>query len=78
MKILLSGWSDRANLRLAIEVNHFDGRKSHNLEGSAIHFGAFALCDDGEAEPVRELQEALGNQISNFWILEHGEEHYVE
>jgi L-ascorbate metabolism protein UlaG (beta-lactamase superfamily) len=39
----------------------------------AIHFGTFALADDGEAEPVRELQEALGNQISNFWVLEHGE-----
>jgi L-ascorbate metabolism protein UlaG (beta-lactamase superfamily) len=39
----------------------------------AIHFGTFALGDDGEAEPVRELQEALGNQISSFWVLEHGE-----
>ena len=32
----------------------------------AIHFGTFALGDDGEAEPVRELQEALGSPISNF------------
>ena len=39
----------------------------------AIHFGTFALGDDGEVEPVRELQKALGNQISNFWVLEHGE-----
>jgi L-ascorbate metabolism protein UlaG (beta-lactamase superfamily) len=43
----------------------------------AIHFGTFALGDDGEVEPVRELREALGNQISNFWILEHGEGRYV-
>lgn len=44
----------------------------------AIHFGTFALGDDGEAEPVRDLREALGNQISNFWILEHGEGRYVD
>jgi L-ascorbate metabolism protein UlaG (beta-lactamase superfamily) len=44
----------------------------------AIHFGTFALGDDGEAEPVQELREALGNQISNFWILEHGEGRYVD
>jgi L-ascorbate metabolism protein UlaG (beta-lactamase superfamily) len=44
----------------------------------AIHFGTFALADDGEAEPVRELQEALGNQISNFWVLEHGEARHVD
>ena len=43
----------------------------------AIHFGTFALGDDGEVEPVRELQEALDNQISNFWILEQGEGRYV-
>ena len=39
----------------------------------AIHFGTFALGDDGEVEPVRDLREALGNQSSNFWVLEHGE-----
>jgi len=44
----------------------------------AIHFGTFALADDGEAEPVRELQEALGNQISNFWVLVHGEARHVD
>jgi len=44
----------------------------------AIHFGTFALGDDGEAEPVRELQRALGNQISNFWVLEHGEGRFVD
>jgi len=44
----------------------------------AIHFGTFALGDDGEAEPVRELHRALGNQISNFWVLEHGEGRFVD
>jgi len=44
----------------------------------AIHFGTFALGDDGETEPVRDLREALGNQSSNFWILEHGEGRYID
>jgi L-ascorbate metabolism protein UlaG (beta-lactamase superfamily) len=39
----------------------------------AIHFGTFALGDDGEVQPVRELQKALYNQASNFWILDHGD-----
>jgi len=39
----------------------------------AIHFGTFALGDDGEVDPVRDLRKALGNQSSNFWVLEHGE-----
>lgn len=38
----------------------------------AIHFGTFALGDDGEVEPVLQLREALNND-SNFWVLEHGE-----
>ena len=44
----------------------------------AIHFGTFALGDDGEAEPVRQLREALDLEISNFWVLEHGEGRDVE
>jgi L-ascorbate metabolism protein UlaG (beta-lactamase superfamily) len=44
----------------------------------AIHFGTFALADDGEAEPVLELHRALGNRISNFWVLEHGEGRFVD
>src|SRR6266705_4394159 len=41
----------------------------------AIHFGTFALGDDGELEPVLKLREALANNESDsrFWILEHGE-----
>jgi len=42
----------------------------------AIHFGTFALGDDGELEPVVRLREALANNEKNdssFWVLEHGE-----
>jgi L-ascorbate metabolism protein UlaG (beta-lactamase superfamily) len=41
-----------------------------------IHFGTFALGDDGELEPVLKLREALDNNEKNdprFWVLEHGE-----
>jgi L-ascorbate metabolism protein UlaG (beta-lactamase superfamily) len=56
----------------AIEVHHI-------LEPSvslAIHFGTFALGDDGEVEPVAELRKALNEKDkrdTNFWVLEHGE-----
>jgi len=42
----------------------------------AMHFGAFALGDDGELEPVLKLREALNNSDkgdSRFWVLEQGE-----
>jgi L-ascorbate metabolism protein UlaG (beta-lactamase superfamily) len=42
----------------------------------AIHFGTFALGDDGEFEPVLKLREALNNSSqsdSRFWVLGHGE-----
>lgn len=42
----------------------------------AIHFGAFALADDGELEPVTDLHRALreGPQPApRFWVLEYGE-----
>jgi L-ascorbate metabolism protein UlaG (beta-lactamase superfamily) len=41
-----------------------------------MHFGTFALGDDGELEPVLKLREALDNNEKNdsrFWVLEHGE-----
>ncbi|HEY0722403.1 MAG TPA: MBL fold metallo-hydrolase, partial [Pyrinomonadaceae bacterium] len=38
----------------------------------AIHFGTFALGDDGELEPVLQLREASNND-SDVWVLEHGE-----
>ncbi|HEY8224090.1 MAG TPA: MBL fold metallo-hydrolase [Pyrinomonadaceae bacterium] len=55
----------------AIEVHHLlEPRVS-----MAIHFGTFALGDDGEIEPVTELRQALNKQDKreNFWVLEHGE-----
>ena len=58
--------------REAIEVHHIlQARVS-----LAIHFGTFALGDDGEFEPVLDLREALGDKTdsySHFWVLEHGE-----
>ncbi|HEY3444943.1 MAG TPA: MBL fold metallo-hydrolase [Myxococcales bacterium] len=39
----------------------------------AIHFGTFKLADDGEEEPVKELQEALAkNPGVDFWVPEFG------
>ena len=43
---------------------------------TAMHFGTFALGDDGEFEPVQTLRKALSkneNGDSGFWVLEHGE-----
>jgi L-ascorbate metabolism protein UlaG (beta-lactamase superfamily) len=41
----------------------------------AIHFGTFALADDGETAPVDRLQHALQERgdRGRFWILEEGE-----
>lgn len=42
----------------------------------AIHFGTFALGDDGQFEPVENLREALMKEDVDdaiFWVLEHGE-----
>lgn len=52
--------------------------EAHEVLGActsvAMHFGTFALGDDGEHDPVRDLRsaiEASGNP--RFWILRHGE-----
>lgn len=42
----------------------------------ATHFGAFPLADDGQEEPVFELQQALaaaGDDSGSFWVLTTGE-----
>ena len=40
----------------------------------AIHFGTFALGDDGEEDPLWDLKEAISRkQQPRFWIPEHGE-----
>jgi L-ascorbate metabolism protein UlaG (beta-lactamase superfamily) len=60
-----------------VHLSPADAVKVHQLLRPAvsvpIHFGTFALADDGEAEPVRDLREALNTQPANFWVLEHGE-----
>ena len=42
---------------------------------NAIHFGTFSLADDGEHEPVAELQRALDQEKERlrFWTLDAGE-----
>lgn len=42
---------------------------------AAIHFGTFALADDGETEPVDRLRMALRDRpgAETFWVLEEGE-----
>ncbi len=41
----------------------------------AIHFGTFALADDGETDPTERLQRALRGRedAEQFWILGEGE-----
>lgn len=40
-----------------------------------IHFGTFALADDGETAPVERLQQALAGRddAAGFWVLKEGE-----
>jgi L-ascorbate metabolism protein UlaG (beta-lactamase superfamily) len=40
----------------------------------AMHFGTFELGDDGQFEPVRDLERALAaHRGARFWVLDHGE-----
>lgn len=45
----------------------------------AIHFGTFHLADDGEQEPVTELQQALDREKERlrFWALQPGEDREI-
>ena len=45
----------------------------------AIHFGTFALADDGETEPVDRLVRALNarGDRNRFWVLSEGEDRLV-
>ena len=52
----------------AVELHH----QLQPRVSMAIHFGTFALGDDGELEPVLQLRKA-SNSDSNFWVLKHGE-----
>lgn len=45
----------------------------------AIHYGTFALGDDGEQQPLDDLRAALdANAVTNFVTLEHGIGYDVE
>jgi L-ascorbate metabolism protein UlaG (beta-lactamase superfamily) len=52
----------------AVEVHHLLGART----SMAMHFGTFALGDDGEFEPITELRDAL-NDDPSFWVPGHGE-----
>jgi L-ascorbate metabolism protein UlaG (beta-lactamase superfamily) len=56
----------------AVEAHHLLAAQV----STAMHFGTFALGDDGEFEPVQTLRDALSKDAkgnSGFWVLEHGE-----
>jgi L-ascorbate metabolism protein UlaG (beta-lactamase superfamily) len=62
-----------------VHVSPADAVRAHEELGAAtsiaIHFGTFHLADDAEAQPARELREALASrkQVNSFWILNTGE-----
>ena len=51
----------------AVSAHHALGART----SIPVHYGTFALGDDGEEEPVEELREAMGE--ARFVILDHGE-----
>ena len=54
----------------ACEAHHALGAQT----SIAIHFGTFALGDDGEEEPVWDLKQAAARHNNpRIWILSHGE-----
>jgi L-ascorbate metabolism protein UlaG (beta-lactamase superfamily) len=62
-----------------VHISPADAVRAHQELGAAtsigIHFGTFRLADDGEDEPVTELQKALDQEKERlrFWILDTGE-----
>jgi L-ascorbate metabolism protein UlaG (beta-lactamase superfamily) len=65
-----------------VHISPADAVRAHLDLGAAtsigIHFGTFRLADDGEDEPVMELQRALDTVAASgprprFWTLGHGE-----
>ena len=59
----------------AVEARDIMGASS----AIAIHFGTFALADDGETAPVERLNQALADreERSQFWVLSEGESRIV-
>ncbi len=62
-----------------VHISPSDAVRAHKEVGAAtsigIHFGTFRLADDGEDEPVTELQRALDQEKERlrFWTLDPGE-----
>jgi len=62
-----------------VHISPAEAVKAHELLGAqtslAIHFGTFALGDDGQTEPVDELKKVLSTTPATrpFWVLEQGE-----
>ena len=62
-----------------VHISPRDAVRAHKDLGAAtsiaIHFGTFHLADDGEHEPVTELQRALDREKERlrFWTLDAGE-----
>lgn len=62
-----------------VHISPEDAVRAHEDVGAAtsiaIHFGTFHLADDGQDEPIIELQRALdGCKVAHrFWVLDAGE-----
>lgn len=62
-----------------VHISPEDAVRAHEEVGAAtsiaIHFGTFRLADDGQDEPVIELQRALDARKAahRFWVLDAGE-----
>jgi L-ascorbate metabolism protein UlaG (beta-lactamase superfamily) len=62
-----------------VHISPPDAVRAHKEVGAAtsiaIHHGTFRLADDGEQEPVTELQCALDREKTahRFWVLDAGE-----
>jgi L-ascorbate metabolism protein UlaG (beta-lactamase superfamily) len=62
-----------------VHISPSDAVRAHKEVGAAtsiaIHFGTFHLADDGEDEPVIELQRAMDQEKERlrFWTLDPGE-----
>jgi L-ascorbate metabolism protein UlaG (beta-lactamase superfamily) len=62
-----------------VHISPADAVRAHKELGAStsigIHFGTFRLADDGEEEPITELQRALDQEKERlrFWILDAGE-----
>jgi L-ascorbate metabolism protein UlaG (beta-lactamase superfamily) len=62
-----------------VHISPADAVRAHKELGVStsigIHFGTFRLADDGEEEPVADLQRALDQEKERlrFWTLEPGE-----